>query len=79
MNTFQDKQAEKDRVRKANFNMSFAEKRKMKSEKNEEEFKTQLNNAIWRHKQIVRKAMPYFSTRPIDVDSYAAFYETELV
>ena len=40
--------------------------------------KKQLAQAIWQHKKLVRKATPFFSTIPIFVDEYSAFYETEL-
>ena len=39
--------------------------------------KQSLSNAIWKHKKLVYKAMPYYSTQPIQVDQYAAYYETE--
>ena len=34
--------------------------------------------AIWKHKKLVKRAMPFFSTTMPDADQYAAFYETEL-
>ena len=39
--------------------------------------KQNLSNAIWKHKKLVHKAMPYFSTSAVQVDAYAAFYETD--
>jgi hypothetical protein len=35
--------------------------------------------AIWKHRAMVKKAMPFFSTLPMGkVDDYEAYYETEL-
>jgi len=36
--------------------------------------------AIWKHKALVKRAMPFFSTTETkNFDQYAAFYETDLV
>ena len=54
------------------------EKLRLKRYENDKAMKKQLAMAIWQHKKLVRKATPFFSTVPIFVDEYAAFYETEL-
>ena len=50
----------------------------MKSQQNEEKLKKKLSQAVWNHKKLVQKAMPYYSTAEVHVDEYAAFYETDL-
>jgi len=50
----------------------------MKLIKQEKDMKANLAKCIWKHKSIIQKATPFFSTQPIVVDQYAAFYEVNL-
>jgi len=70
---------ERDALRKKNAGLSVEEKRKKKAEHNAKIMVHQLKDACRLHKQIVKRSMPYFSTKPIFADYYAAFNDNDLI
>ena len=74
-----NKQEAKERHKQYRTSLSQADKRKIKAQEIDDLMKRQMAIAIWKHRAMVQKAMPFFSTLPMGkVDDYEAYYETEL-